>query len=99
MKTMKVKTYPYDPAEFLTDDEVVSGYLTDALETCDPMLIAHALGAVARARGGVAHLAAHTGIREELLDQALKEGARPEFETVLMVMRAFGMRLSAEVVA
>jgi DNA-binding phage protein len=29
----------------------------------------------------------------------LKDGARPEFETVLKVMRAFGMRLSAEVVA
>lgn len=96
---MKVKTYPYDPAEFLTSDAIISGYLTEAFETYDPQVIANALGAVARARGGVAKLAAQTGIAESSLNQALSPSSKPEFETVLRVMQAFGVKISAAVVA
>lgn len=46
--TSKIK--PYDAAEFLTDDESIAAYLTEALEADDPRCIAKALGAVACAR-------------------------------------------------
>ena len=47
---MALETMPYDAAEFLTDEETISAYLTEALESDDPRSIAKALGAVARAR-------------------------------------------------
>lgn len=45
-----MKTKPYDAAEFLTDEETIVAYLTEAFETSDPRIIAKALEAVARAR-------------------------------------------------
>ena len=94
-----VKTYPYDPAEFLTDDETIAGYLTLALESNDPRVIAKALGAMARARGGIAELARQTGITREALYRALSDSGNPELGTVLKVMHALGVRLSATMVA
>ncbi len=94
-----VKTYPYDPAEFLTDDETIAGYLTLALESEDHRVIVKALGAVARARGGIAQLAEETGLAREALSRALSESGNPELGTVLKVMHALGVKLSASMVA
>jgi probable addiction module antidote protein len=95
----KVKTRVYDPADFLTDDETIAGYLTLALDSEDPRIIAKALGAVARARGGIAELARQTGITREALYRALSDSGNPELGTVLKVMRALGVRLTATMVA
>jgi len=62
-----IKTKPYDVAEFLTDPETIAAYLTEALESDDPRYIAKALGAVARARGGMSQLARETGVTRESL--------------------------------
>ncbi|GGA63162.1 hypothetical protein GCM10011507_13490 [Edaphobacter acidisoli] len=96
---MKVRTKKYDAAEFLTDDETISAYLTEALESDDPRYIAKALGAVARAKGGIAQLARDTGIAREALYRALSDAGNPELGTVLKVAHALGVRLSATLVA
>ena len=96
---MGIKTHPFDPAEFLTDDETIAEYLTLSLESDDPREIARALGAVARARGGIAELARQTGITREALYRALSDSGNPELGTVLKVMHALGVRLSASMVA
>lgn len=96
---MGLKTYPFDAAEFLTDDETIAEYLTLSLESDDPREIAQALGTVARARGGIAQLAAETGLAREALYRALSESGNPELGTVLKVMHALGVKLSASMVA
>jgi len=96
---MGIKTYPFDPAEFLTSNETIAEYLTLSLESDDPREIAEALGAVARVRGGIAQLARETGISREALYRALSETGNPELGTVLKVMHALGVRLSASLVA
>lgn len=95
----KIKTKPYDTAEFLTDPETIAAYLTEALESDDPRDIAKALGAVARARGGMAQLARETGVTRESLYRALSETGNPELGTALKVMHALGVRLIASVKA
>ena len=95
----KVKTRVYDPADFLPDDETIAGYLTLALDSEDPRIIAKALGAVARARGGIAELARQTGITREALYRALSDSGNQEQGTVLKVMRALGVRLTDTMVA
>lgn len=92
---MALKTMPYDAADFLTDEETVSAYLTEALESDNPKYIAKALGAVARARGGMAQLARDTGIAREALYRALSDNGNPELGTALKVMHALGVRLTA----
>ena len=96
---MKTKTHAYDPAEFLTDPESIAEYLTLSLESDDPREIAQALGAVARARGGMAELARQTGLTREALYRALSDTGNPELGTVLKVMHALGVKLSASLVA
>lgn len=96
---MAIKTMPYDAAEFLTDPEVIAAYLTEALKSDDPRAIAKALGAVARARGGMAQLARETGIARESLYRALSEAGNPELGTALKVMHALGVRLTASLTA
>ena len=48
---MVLETMPYDVADYLTDEETISAYLTETLESDDSRIIAKAQGAVARARG------------------------------------------------
>ena len=96
---MALKAAPYDAAEFLTDDETIAEYLTEALEADDPKYLAKALGAVARAKGGMAQLARETGIAREALYRALSETGNPELGTALKVMHALGVRLTASISA
>jgi probable addiction module antidote protein len=96
---MAIKTMPYDAADFLTDDETIAAHLTEALEGDDPRYIAKALGAVARARGGMAQLARETGITRESLYRALSETGNPELGTALKVLHALGVRLTASLSA
>lgn len=94
---MAIRTKPYDAAEFLADDESIAASLTEALACDDPRSIAKALGAVARARGGMAQLARETGITRESLYRALSETGNPELGSALKVLHALGIRLTASV--
>ena len=96
---MESELVPYDSADLLIDEETISGYLSAALESGGVRIIAKALGAVARARGGVERLARDTGISSEALTRALEETGNPDFAVVLKIMSALGVRLSATMVA
>jgi probable addiction module antidote protein len=90
----KLKTTAFDPAEYLDSPEGIAEYLTAALETDDPALIADALGVIARAQG-MAEVAQKAGLGRESLYKALRPEGNPEFVTVLKVVRALGLHLVA----
>jgi probable addiction module antidote protein len=93
---VKVKTArAYDPAEFLDSPKVISEYLTEAFKTDDEVLIAKAIGAVARAQG-MAAVAETAGVSRENLYRALSGDTRPEFETIRKVLGALGVQLVAK---
>ncbi len=92
MKTANTRSF--DPAAYLDSDEGIAAYLSDALETGDPAFIADALGVVARARG-MAQIAQETGLSRESLYRSLSATGNPELATVLRVMQALQLRLSA----
>ncbi len=89
------RSQPYDPAKYLDSDEAVAEYITEALETGDAELTAHAIGVVAKARG-MTRIAEETGLSRESLYRALSAGGHPQFETVGRVLSALGLRLRAE---
>ena len=91
---MALETTAFGAAEFLDSEEAVSAYLTQALETADPAFIADALGVVARAKG-MKQIAEDAGLSRESLYRALSGKGNPEFGTVLKVISALGLRLSA----
>jgi len=83
----------YDSADYLQTPEDIAAYLEAAFEDGDPGLIAHALGVIARAEG-MTEIARCTGLTRASLYKALSEDGRPEFETVLKVLRALGFKLT-----
>lgn len=84
----------YDTADYLKTEDDVAAYLEAVMEEAgdDAAFVAHALGAVARARGMV-QLAKDTGLTREGLYKALSRDGNPSFGTVLKVMKALGLRL------
>jgi probable addiction module antidote protein len=93
-----MKTKEFDEAAFLKTNEDIAAYITEALATGDAALITHALGVIARTRG-MTRIARETGLSRESLYRALSTGGHPEFLTVLKIMEALGLRLTAERVA
>ncbi len=91
---MAVKTRRFDPADYLATDEALAEYINVALETGDPSFIADSLGIVARAKG-MASVARQAGLGRESLYKALRAEGNPEFATVLKVVKALGLRLTA----
>lgn len=96
MKKIKknAKLIAFDAAKYLDDDGAVAEYMTAVLETNDANLLLLALGDVARARG-MAQVARDAGLGRESLYKALAPGAKPRFETVMRVVKALGVRLTA----
>ena len=88
----KLKTRPYDTAEYLKTERDISNYLEAVFEDGDPALVAHALGVVARAKG-MAKIAKKAGLGRESLYKALSKDGNPKIETVLKVIHALGLKL------
>lgn len=92
----ETKTYPWDAADYLKSKEDIAAYLEAALEDGDPTLITAVLGDIARSKG-MAQIAKETGLGKESLYKALSNEGNPEFVTVLKVVQALGLRLTATV--
>ena len=95
---MATKTRPYDVAETLRNPEEMAAYLEACIEEAngDSAFIAKALGDIARAQG-MTEIARQSGLSRESLYKALSGERSPSFDTVLKVISALGLKLSAGV--
>jgi len=96
--TKKMTTTPYDVAEHLRTPEEAAAYLEACLEEAngDAAFIAKALSDIARAKG-MSQVANEAGLSRESLDKALSGEKNSNFETILKIMGALGLRFYAEV--
>ena len=90
----KTKATPYDVAEHLRTPKEMAVYLEACFEEAgeDAAFIAKALGDIARAKG-MAQVARDAGLSRESLYKALSGNRSPDFETVLRVVKALGIKL------
>lgn len=88
------KTTPFDAADYLDTEARQVAYISAALESGDADFVRDALGIVARARG-MSAIAKDAGLNRESLYKALGAAGNPEFETVMRIMQAMGLTLSA----
>lgn len=79
----------FEVADYLDNDEMIAEFLSAALEDENPDVFIAALGHVAK---GMAEIARETGLGRESLYKALKEGAKPRYDTVQKVLAALGVR-------
>ena len=93
----KTKTTRYDVADHLRTPEEMAAYLEACLEEADgnAAFIAKALGDIARAKG-MAQVAKDSGLSRESLYKALSGERSPDFDTILKVVEALGLKLHAE---
>ncbi len=91
---MRKTTTRFDASDYLNTEERQAAYIAAALETGDADFVRDALGLVARARG-MGDIAKAAGLNRESLYKALGETGNPEFSTIMRVLRAMGLTLSA----
>ena len=91
---MMVKTYPWDPADYLETDEDMAGYLDAALEQDDHRVTALVLSDVARAKG-MERAARDAGLDQKSLDGANIRGDKLDFAAFVDMAQTLGLRLYA----
>jgi probable addiction module antidote protein len=95
---MNTTTSTYDVADYLRTPEDMAAYLEACIEEADgdAAFIAKALGDIARAQG-MTQVARDAGLSRESLYKALSGERSPSFDTILKVISALGLKLSASV--
>lgn len=88
------KLAPFDASDYLDDEKTIAEYITAALEDPNPEVFLIAVRDVARARG-MTQLAKDAGVGRESLYKALTPGAKPRYDTMLKLLHALGIKLSA----
>jgi len=86
-----------DLAKHIREPEDQAELIADALASGDRGYVAHALGIVARAQGGVAQLADRIGMKRQALDRALSKDGNPTLETLLKVLSGLGMQAAVTI--
>jgi len=92
----KTRTIRYDVAEHLRTPKETAAYFEACLDETngDAAFIAKALGDIARAKG-MSQIARDAGLSRESLYKALSGERSPDFETILRVVGALGLKLHA----
>jgi probable addiction module antidote protein len=90
---MAIETKPWDSAEVLNTPADIAAYLDTYLEDGSAEELLRALGVIARSHG-MSALARETGISREALYRAFSDSGNPTLDTLLRVMKAFGVRLA-----
>jgi probable addiction module antidote protein len=93
----KTATSRFDVAEHLRTPKEMAAYLEASIEEAngDAAFIAKALGDIARAKG-MSQVARDAGLSRESLYKALSGERIPNFDTILKIVAALGLRLHAE---
>jgi probable addiction module antidote protein len=90
-----METTKFDVADYLDSKEMIAAYLNTVLEEGNNDDIVQAIGHVAKAIG-MTKIAEETGLSRPSLYKALSEGAKPQFSTILKVLKAIGGEIRVE---
>ncbi len=92
------KTIDYNDYLFTTlrDRKKALLYLREAIEDENPQVFLLALRNVAQANGGVTELAKKTGLDRVNLYRLLSKNGNPRLDSLNLILRSLGMRISFE---
>lgn len=82
-------TSKFDIADYLENKEMIAEYLNTVLEEGTNADIINAIGHIAKAIG-MTKIAEETGLSRPSLYKALSDGAKPQFDTIMKVLKAIG---------
>ena len=84
-----METSKFDIADYLESKEMIAEYLNAVLEEGNNSDIITAIGHIAKSIG-MTKIADETGLSRPSLYKALSDGAKPQFETIIKVLKAVG---------
>ena len=84
-----METSRFDIADYLDSKEMIAEYLNTVMQDGDNADILNAIGHIAKAIG-MTKISEETGLSRPSLYKALSEGAKPQFATIMKVLKAIG---------
>ena len=93
-----METSKFDIADYLDNQEMIAAYLNAVLEDGNQEDVLQAIGHVAKAIG-MTKIAAATGLSRPSLYKALAADAKPQFATIVKVLKAIGGQLQVHPVS
>jgi len=86
---IRMETSRFDIADYLDSEEMIAEYLNTVLEDGDSSDLIVAIGHIAKSIG-MTKIAEKTGMSRPSLYKALSNGAKPQFATIMKVLKAIG---------
>ncbi len=90
-----MKTSKFDIADYLDSNEMIAEYLNAVLAEGNDSDVIEAIGHVAKSIG-MTKIAQETGLSRPSLYKALSEGSKPQFDTIMKVLRAIGGQIKID---
>ncbi|TAF43000.1 MAG: putative addiction module antidote protein [Sphingobacteriales bacterium] len=90
-----MNTTKFEIADYLDNNKMIAEYLNTVLEEGDNDQIVAAIGHIAKAIG-MTKIAEETGLSRPSLYKALSEGSKPQFSTILKVLKAIGGKIKVD---
>lgn len=87
-----METSKFDIADYLDSNEMIAEYLNTVLDEGNDTEVVTAIGHIAKAIG-MTKIAEETGMSRPSLYKALSDGAKPQFSTIMKVLKAVGGQL------
>lgn len=84
-----METSKFNIADYLDSKEMIAEYLNTVLEEGDNSDVINAIGHIAKAIG-MTKIAKETGLSRSSLYKALSDGSKPQFATIMKILRAIG---------
>lgn len=84
-----METSKFDIADYLDNQEMITAYLNTVLEEGTNADVINAIGHIAKAIG-MTKISEETGLSRPSLYKALSDGAKPQFATIMKVLKAIG---------
>ena len=94
-KWIDMETTKFDIANYLDSEEMIAEYLNTVLEDGDNSDLIIAIGHIAKSIG-MTKIAEKTGMSRPSLYKALSEGSKPQFETIMKVLKAIGGQINVK---
>ena len=90
-----METSRFDIADYLDNKEMIAEYLNAVLEEGDNSDVITAIGHIVKSIG-MTKIAEETGLSRPSLYKALSDGAKPQFVTIMKVLKAIGGQIQID---
>jgi probable addiction module antidote protein len=88
-------TSKFDISDYLDNNEMIAEYLNTVLAEGNDSDVIKAIGHIAKSIG-MTKIAQETGLSRTSLYKALSDGSKPQFETIMKVLRAIGGKIQID---